>query len=251
MGVPSDWWRTFFTGAPVDLWLRMPSAEQTRGEADLLEKLLRLRPGAKVLDVPCGGGRHALALAARGYEVTGVDLSADFLTHARKDAVQRGLTVDWHQREMRDLPWPGELDAAYCLGNSFGYLQDGENADFLRAVARCLKPGARLVIELGTVAESALPAFQERRWYQVEDILFLVHNRYDLLSGRLETECTFIRDGQTDRRCFSQSVYTYRELVRMLGECGFGGAEGHGGVNQEPYRLGSPRLFLVATRGEG
>src|SRR5260370_42576898 len=101
---------------------------------------------------------------------------------------------------MRDLPWPGEFDGAYCFGNSFGYLRDGENADFLRAAARCLKPGARLLIETGIAAESLLPAFHERPWYQVGDILFLIHNRYDPPGGRLETECTFIRDGQTDRR---------------------------------------------------
>jgi len=81
---------------------------------------LQLRPGSRVLDVPCGGGRHAVELTTRGRSVTAVDLSSDFLTAARGLAAQRNVTVDFHEREMRDLPWTEEFDAAYCFGNSFG-----------------------------------------------------------------------------------------------------------------------------------
>jgi len=49
-----DWWRTFFTGVPVEMWLRVPTEEQSRAAADLIEKVLNLRPMSKVLDVPCG-----------------------------------------------------------------------------------------------------------------------------------------------------------------------------------------------------
>src|SRR5437868_3960234 len=139
----SDWWRTFFSGLPVEMWLRVPTEEQTRAEVDFIEKVLRLGPGAKVLDVPCGGGRHSLELAARGHRVTGVDLSDDFLQAARAGAAARSLPVAWEQREMTDLPWREEFDGAFCFGNSFGYLEDEANARFLAAVARALKPGGR------------------------------------------------------------------------------------------------------------
>src|SRR5262245_41806156 len=95
-----EWWRTFFSVIGVDFWLAVPSAEQTRGEADFLERTLGLAPGARVLDVPCGGGRHAVELAARGSEVTGVDFAPEFLAAARSLAAERGARVNWEQREM-------------------------------------------------------------------------------------------------------------------------------------------------------
>lgn len=248
MDIPSDWWRAFFKGAPVELWLRAVPPEMTRQEVDFLYKVLRLEPPAKVLDVPCGGGRHALALAERGLEVTGVDLSADFLTAARAGSAERGLAVAWEQRDMRDLPWSGAFDAAYCLGNSFGYLDDAGNADFLKAVAAALKPGARFVLNTGTCAESALPAYRERFWYLVGDLYFLIQNRYDHVRGRLETEYSFIRDGKAESHWGFQRVYTYRQLVGLLEDAGFQEIEGYSSVNLEPYRLGAQQLFLAATK---
>jgi SAM-dependent methyltransferase len=243
-----EWWREFFSDVAVDFWLSVPTAEQTRAEVDFLQKVLRLPPGARVLDVPCGGGRHALELAARGHQVTGVDLSTDFLKAAREQAAQRGLVVAWEQREMVDLPWHSEFDGAFCFGNSFGYLDDAGNAAFLKAVARTLKPGGRFALDTGLAAECLLPAFHERRWLQSGDILFLSQARYDPARSRLETEYTFIRDGKVDTRPASMRVHTYRELCQLFADAGLGDFEGYGSLNEEPFRLGSQRLFLVATR---
>jgi len=246
--VPSDWWREFFSGVFVALWLRVPTEQQTRGEADFIEKVLRLPPKARVLDVPCGGGRHSCELAARGHQLTGVDLSTDFLNAARALAAERKQVVAWEQREMTDLPCQGEFDGAFCFGNSFGYLDDAGNVAFLKAVARSLKPNARFVLDTGVTAESLLPNFQERRWMPFGDILFLSCGRYDPARARLDTEYTFIRDGKADTRSATTRVYTYRELCRLFTDVGFGECEGFGSLDGEAFRLGSPRLLLVGTK---
>jgi SAM-dependent methyltransferase len=248
--IPNDWWRTFFKGAPVEMWLQAVPPEMTRQEVDFLHQVLRLEPPAKVLDVPCGGGRHALALTERGFQVTGVDLSTDFLTAARAGSAERSLAVTWEQREMRDLPWRGEFDATYCLGNSFGYLDDQGNADFLKAVGAALKPGARFVLNTGTCAESVLPNYRERFWYLVGDLYFLVQNRYDHVRGRLETGYTFIRDGRVEAHWGFQRVYPYRQLVGLLEDAGFQAVDGYSSLSLEPYRMGAQQLFLVATKKE-
>src|SRR5262245_26458866 len=116
-GVSHDWYRTFFQGIVLDMWRKAVTPEQTRAEADFLESHLRLRPGTRVLDVPCGSGRHALALAARGYSLTGVDLSMESIEEARRLSTEGRLSVHWRHGDMRDLPWNSEFDAAYCFGN--------------------------------------------------------------------------------------------------------------------------------------
>src|SRR6184192_2139748 len=113
MDAPPEWWRTFFSGPVVKSWLKIPWGQQTQQEADFIQESLQVAPPAKLLDVPCGGGRHSLALAGRGYDMTGVDLSADFLNAARSQAEGQPGTTTWENREMRDLPWPGAFDGAY------------------------------------------------------------------------------------------------------------------------------------------
>ena len=63
----ANWWETFFTGLIVDFWRAAMPPEATRAEADFFEKSLEARPGARLLDVPCGDARLALELAGRGH----------------------------------------------------------------------------------------------------------------------------------------------------------------------------------------
>jgi hypothetical protein len=79
------------------------------------------------------------------------------------------------------------------------------------------------------------------------ETLFLNNNRYDHVSGRLETEDIIIRNGQIDRRPGFQRVYTYSEICRLLRTAGFGTPESFASVNREPYRLGAQDLLLVAA----
>lgn len=240
MHVQSNWWENFFEGAVVDLWLRAMPPEHTAQEADVIERLLSVSEGSEVLDVPCGGGRLALALARRGYRVTGIDWSAAFIGHARSDAGSSAVT--WEQREMRDLPWPGRFDGAYCVGNSFGYLDDEGNAAFLRAVASALKPGARFVLETPMVLENLLGHIRDRAWWQVDDMRLLVANTYDAATQRLDIEYTFVSNGHVDVRHGSHRAYSYRELVALLEQSGFEVALA------EPWRRDAHNVTFVATR---
>ena len=100
----------------------------------------------------------------------------------------------------------------------------------------------------GFVAESLLPHLKERDWGPLGDILYLAHRRYDPVQGRLNMDYTFIRDGQVEKKSGFGQVYTYREFCRLIEEAGFHAIEGYASAAQEPYQLGSPDLFLVATK---
>jgi SAM-dependent methyltransferase len=248
LNTPANWWQTFFSGLMVESWLQMIGEEQTSGEAEFIKKELGVSPPAKILDVPCGGGRHSLALAAAGFQMTGVDISQDMLKAARSSDAGRKLSVVWEQRDSRDLPWPRQFDGVFCFGNSFGYYDDAGNAEFLKAVAAALKPGAKFILDTGALMEGILFSFQERNWYQIGNIKFLRNARYDPPSSRIETEYTLIRDGQTETKSALHRIFTYRELCELVTNAGFTDVHGYGGLNREPFVLGSKRLLLVATR---
>ena len=239
MNVQTDWWDHFFEGVSVDLWLQAVPPAETKREADVLERALAAPPGADLLDVPCGGGRLSLALAERGYRVTGVDWSSEFLDHARSAASH---PVTWERREMRDLPWRDRFDGAFCVGNSFGYLDDDGNAAFLRAVCAALKPGARFLLETPMVLENLLGHLHDRPWWKVGDVYLLVSNHYDHARQRLDTEYTFVSNGRVEVRRGSHRAYAYRQLVELLEHSGFAVE------TAEPWTRDAHNVLFAATR---
>lgn len=251
MNAPSNWYERFFSGLTVEFWRAITSEEATRAEAAFLQKHLRLSPGSRVLDAPCGAGRLSLALAAGGSIVTGVDISAEFLAAARQSCEERSLDVSWRQSDMRDLPWPNQFDAAFCFGNSFGYLEDDGNQAFLEAVARVLVPGGRFAIDYGQAAESVLPRWEPRLEAEMGGFSFLEENRYDFFSGRVENRYVISHGGKAEEKLASQRMYTVREVARGLSMAGFRILEVFGSVREDPFALGAQNLILVAEKRVG
>jgi SAM-dependent methyltransferase len=239
VNVPTNWWENFFEGIAVSMWLKAISHEQTSREADEIARILRVSPGAQILDVPCGGGRLSNALAERGYRMTGVDWSSEFLTHAR--AVDSANQVAWERRDMRDLPWRGRFDGAFCAGNSFGYLDDEGNEAFLRSVRSALKPGGRFVLETPMVLENLLGHLNDRPWWKVGEVYLLVENRYDQTTERLEIEYTFVSNGRVEVRHGSHRAYAYRELVELIASSGFAVELG------EPWTRNAHSVSFIGT----
>lgn len=248
MTAPTDWWNGFFTGLMSDFWQAVVPAEATLAEVGFFEKALALSPGARVLDAPCGHGRHAVELARRGYRVTGLDGSADLLAAARRRAAGERLSVDLREGDMRELPWQGAFDAAYCAGNSFGYFDDEGNRAFLRSVGRALVPGGRFALDSGAVAECLFPTLREKLEIEAAGIRFEAENRYDPRTGYLENLFTATRDGRRENRPGRQRVFTCRELIQWLWESGFDEIEAFGSPEGEPFALGAHRLLLCARR---
>jgi SAM-dependent methyltransferase len=247
MEVPKDWWKGFFSGLAVEMWRAVTTEEQTRREADFLEKILAVQPGAAVLDVPCGGGRLSLELARRGHRMTGVEYSDAFVEEARAASIARGLDITWSQRNMQELPWQEAFEGAFCFGNSFGYCDEGENLNFLAQVAKSLKPGARFILET-YCAELAARTFQERSWFEAGGIVMMEENEYDLPAGGVKTEYTFVSGARKEQKRGWQRMYSYCDLIHLLESAGFEQIIGYCSLDQEPLNLKSGRLLIVACR---
>jgi len=245
----TNWWENFFHGIALDFWRAAISDEQTQAEAGFINNQLQLPVGAKLLDVPCGNGRLSIELGAFGFELTGVDLAAEFVEEAKRNSRARGVSIDWRNSDMRDLPWTNEFDGAFCFGNSFGYLDDDANVDFLAAVSQTLKPGARFILDAPAIAECLLPHLVEKRTFELGGITATIDYRYDHEQSRIFPHFTFVRNGVEDKRSSSQRIYTYKELSELLSAAGLKTVSAYGSLDEDPFKLGCHRLLLVAIKG--
>lgn len=125
------------------------AAEKTRGEIEALRKILE--PTDRILDLGCGWGRIALALAAEGYDVTGVDLSHNLIAFARRSATRSGLEVSFDVGSMLDIPYPAaSFQKVLCMWGVFNHLlTPAEQVKAMTEMYRVLKPGGLAFIEMG------------------------------------------------------------------------------------------------------
>jgi SAM-dependent methyltransferase len=244
-----DWWEGFFEGLFQDVQLGVGTEDDNRTAVDKMLRVLGLQGRARILDAPCGGGRISLELAARGHDVTGVDITERFVAEARRRAGERGLAIRWERGDIRDLWFESEFEAVLNFGGSFGYFGEEDNARVVGGMYRALAPGGRLLIDAPT-PETVFPRFREQLWSTTGDLIALTRNRYDHETGRVEGDWTVVApDGRRETLRSSIRLYTYRELAGMVRAAGFTRAQGFDAEDLEPFALGASRLWLVAEKG--
>ncbi|MER6434376.1 class I SAM-dependent methyltransferase [Streptomyces sp900105245] len=244
----SAWYADFFTELPNSFWRAAVPSEMTAAEVDFVIREGGLPPRAHVLDVPCGSGRHSLELARRGFQVTGVDVSAEALAFARRTAAAEHLPVTLIQADMKTLPTEVQADAVICMGNSFGYLGHEDTRRLLAGLHQIVSSGGCLVIDYGAVAEALLPHLADDLPMSAGGIDAEATNVYDAPCGRLLTSFTFRRGEQEESGTSVQHVYTAAEVARLTAEAGFTNIRMYGDTDGSAFTLGSHRLLLVAAR---
>jgi SAM-dependent methyltransferase len=244
----SEWYESFFTPLVVDFWRAAVPSQSTSGDVEFLIRELGVSPPSRLLDLPSGAGRHALALAGRLYRVTGVDISEAAIAAAQKEAEARGLTVNFQLGDMRVAPPDGPYDGAYCFGNSFGYLSHQDMGGFVRNVFQAVRPGARWAIDTGLVAESLLPHLATERTLEAGGVTYTVRSRYDAVARRLAQSCTLVRGSERQTAEISYAIYTVVELRQLLESEGWLVTGSYGDFDGRPYQIGDRRLLLVAQR---
>jgi SAM-dependent methyltransferase len=244
-------WEAFFDSHYVLTYVPLQPDNRSRTEGLAAARLAGLPPGSRVLDVPCGYGRHAVPLACEGYHVVGLDHSLSQLDEARR---RRGAATEPSlvRADYRQIPFAtGVFDGAVTLHSSLGYTGEDADRSVLREIRRVLRAGGRLVIE--TNHRDRLPARSPaREWHPLGDgAVLLVEHRIDRVTGMVEMVHTYMPiGGSPETRTIRWRAYTATELVRLLADAGFGEIGCYGSLDGGPFGADT-RLVLVATAPTG
>jgi SAM-dependent methyltransferase len=241
-----NWWQTGFGPGYLALYDAF-LAERTPVEVDQIEALLQLRPSQRILDLPCGQGRHAIELARRGYEVTGVDLSPYMLGVARERADASGVRVSWLAGDMREA-LPGEtFDVILNLFTSFGYFDDeADDRRVVRAAASMLGPGGRFLLEVIN-GQWIIGNFQERQWFTVGQMAVMERRSLDVTTRRMVVERTVSSTTGDDTSVHAVRLYSGPAVKTTLEAAGFSRVELYGDWDGAPLTPESLRVLAVGS----
>lgn len=218
------WWERFFdSGDYLRAFGPQLDADRTAGEVEGIVELAGLVAGDRVLDLACGQGRHAVALAALGLDVTAVDRSVPLLAQARAAAAAAGVAIRLVRADLRSPGVPdASFDAALLLFASFGYFADeADDVAVLAAAARALTPDGVLLHEVVN-RDALVRAWQPTAVLHHDDELLVVEEQeLDLRRGRHQVTYTLVEpDGVRRTHVTSVRLYGLPELDRLYDRAG-------------------------------
>lgn len=210
-------------------------------------RLLGLKPGAHILDLCCGPGRHSVELAKQGFRVTGVDRTVRYLELARAHAAANKVTVDYVQEDMRSFRLPDAFDGAINLFTSFGYFEDPEDdRRVLRNLYASLRSGAGLILEM-IGKETIARIYTPKDWIEYSDGSLFIAER-EVLPGwnMMRNRWIHLRDGGRVEFDFTHRIFSAAELKQLLEQEGFRVEATYGALDGRPYGREAMRLVVVA-----
>jgi ubiquinone/menaquinone biosynthesis C-methylase UbiE len=242
----SEAWDAIFDELYLKTYARVQEDDSGDREVEQLVALLGLEPPADVLDSAAGYGRHALALARRGFRVTAHDRSTVLLAEAERHA--GALELAFVQGDYRELSFEdASFDLVLNLFSAIGYWGDEGDLQAFREFRRVLRPGGRAVVET-MHRDRLVRIFRPTDWQELGDgDLLLEAREFDQVEGTTNVTFSFRPHGGEARTVrYSLRTYTTTEVVRMLRAAGFERVDAHGGYDGSPLTSDS-RLVAVAS----
>jgi SAM-dependent methyltransferase len=224
--------------------------QATQAEAEFVIDAMNLSAGAQLLDVGCGYGRHAMELAARGFHVVGLDLSTPLLVRGGEEAHRRGLTINFVRGDMRELDFENQFDAAYCLFSTFGYFDDETNKKTIANMARALRPGGRLLIEILN-RDYVISDLPTRVWWEGDGCVVLEEVELNYFSSRIQINRSVVfDDGRQLEQEISVRAYSLHEIGKLMYTAGLRVLEVSGAYHTRGRFFGnqSRHIIVLAER---
>lgn len=228
------WWQRAFGNDYLETYRDITSPSRTHAEVRFLRNRLKLAPNMKILDIACGYGRHSLALAQLGCDVTGIDHSSYLLKVARENAKLTGVKVSFLKRDIRSFHFRKRFDVALSLFTSFGYFEENDNLRVLRNVYASLKKNGIFVLDINNLFYLLQPPPTESIKYSIDPITL---------------RCKFERQtNREDKIKADIQLYTLPSIKCMLESSNFKVTGVFGSFSGTAYAVNSRRLIILAQK---
>ncbi|MCB2200159.1 class I SAM-dependent methyltransferase [bacterium] len=249
MSEPTHWWQEFFEGLWEEFHLNHMNAQDYDQQVSRMIPLLDVGEGTRLLDIPCGIGGQAVALAERGCDVTGVDLHPGLLKVAGDRAEATGVMLNLVEEDMRSFDGKAAFDAAICLWGSFGYFDETGNRAQLDAVYRSLRPGGRFLLECYPL-ETIVGHFQPRDWRRGGEVMAVEERSWVASSSTVHSHWTFSGHGRVEEKESHMRMYTVRELSELFRHVGFAQPVFFDSDTLGPWSIQSGGAWVLAAKPE-
>jgi ubiquinone/menaquinone biosynthesis C-methylase UbiE len=246
----SHWTREYFERGYAQRWGLPGVSDDVRRQVGGLWTLLQLSPASCAVDIGCGHGRHAVALAERGPRVIGIDSSAALLDHGRLLAAKNSSSVRYIRADMRRLPLLCDCVDAALIMDAFGFFDTEEEHEAVaQEASRVLRTDGRLVLKVVN-ARHVLDDFHETEQEERDGVTVSVSNTLTGDPPRLMQRISVSGARGNGLYQRHQRLYQVEELSAALENAGFEIVDvvaAPDGARFDPAR--SPTMWLVASRG--
>jgi ubiquinone/menaquinone biosynthesis C-methylase UbiE len=243
----SEWFKDWFN-TPEYL-----NVYQHRNESDAEEHLklilnnIDIHTKAKILDMACGAGRHAIILARKNFDETAIDLSGNLLSIAKDSALKENLKINFVQSDIRKFQTVEKFNLVLNLFTSFGYFEtDEENFSILKKAYDLLEVRGYFVLDFfnSQFLKKNLVAFSEETLDEVE-----IHQYRKIKDNRITKKIVITKNGNLTQFEESVRMFTKDELVSAIQKIGFDIYKTFGDfLGNEFEQFSSPRLIMICKK---
>jgi len=245
-----DWYEEWF-GEDYKLIYPHRNEEEAKEQVKFASQHISIPEGAKVLDLCCGCGRHAVELMRLGYDVIGLDLSEELLNMACARADECEMDVQFIQGDMREIPYENHFDLVVNFFTSFGYFQDdAENQKVLSAISKALKPGGKFLMDYIN-PDNVAKGLVEKDEKDIPNGTHVIQERWiDESPRRVNKKITMIKDDEESIYRESVRMYSHEEMCEMIAAAGLELTHVYGDFTGSHYNKDSARMVLIGEKPE-
>ncbi|MEP6684467.1 MAG: class I SAM-dependent methyltransferase [Parafilimonas sp.] len=241
----NEWFRLWFSSPYYDLLYQNRNNEEATKLIDKLTAYLQIPAHSFILDAACGKGRHSIALAAKGFDVTGIDICPTAITEAKKSESDN---LHFYVHDIRLPFYINYFNYAFNFFTSFGYFRTmREHNDAMRTIAQSLKPNGVFVLDYLNVfvAEQHL---QLKETKKINDVFFNIERKTDdqyfYKDIHLEDASDNVNETFTER----VEKFSLDDLRNMLSRQGLQAEHVFGNYDLDDYDEKKSQRMIIVSR---
>lgn len=240
---------SFFDGHYKDVWRAMIPSQLTEREVAFMIDYFHLLPGDAVLDVMCGYGRHSIALALQGINVTAVDNLKEYIDEIDKIAESKKLPITAIKQLALAFDSEEKFKLIVCMGNSLNFFNPIDTETLLKKWAINIESGGHVLINSWSLAETVIPQFAEKSNASLAGVDLSTKSRYLFHPTRIETETKMTTvEGRPEYKLAIDYIYSVNEIEVLLNKSGFLLVDIFSIPGKQRYTLGAPRAYIIGRR---